>query len=99
LGWRGAFDGVDVCGVLVAVMTAASVPAEPTHIGNIADTGAVFSARRRGRLRRGPDQIELRGSVHGRGPRRHVQLRVHRAQMGLHGTSAELEPLSHLRIV
>ena len=92
-------EGLDACGVLVAVMTAASFRAEPTHIGKIADAGAVFRTAGRGLLRHRFDQIELRCSVHGRGPRRHVQLRVHRPQMGVHGTSAELEPLGHLVIV
>ena len=91
--------GWTVCGVLVAVMTAASFPAEPTHIGKIADTSAVFRVCRAERLRHRPDQVELPGTMHGRGPRRHIQLRVHRPQMGLHGTSTELEPLGHLRIV
>jgi hypothetical protein len=35
-------EGLDACGVLVAVMTAASFRAEPMHIGKIADAGAVF---------------------------------------------------------
>ena len=35
-------EGLDARGVLVAVMTAASLRAEPMHIGKIADAGAVF---------------------------------------------------------
>ena len=50
-------------------------------------------------VRRGVQQAEVGCSVHGSGPGGDVQLRVHRPQMGMHGTWAELEPFGHFVVV
>ena len=81
-------------------MVGSIVSTEPGHIGKIPDRDAEPPrAAAGGSVRSGAEQAELRGSACGRGPRRHVQLRVNRPQVRVHGPSAELKLLGHLLVV